>query len=234
MKRDDRPSAEMLNAYVDGQFSPEDRRRVLEWMAQDAALGDEVCELRKTKALLQMAYEELPGADSCPGDGQRRQLWGRAAALLVVFLAGGLLGHFALTPEDTLTAQAVAPLGDEPTRVLVHLNDNDPAVAFEVLTDLERLLGDYAQRGEAVNVEVVANGDGLELLRVDTTPIAEEIVELIARYDNLMVAACRTTLDQQWEDYGLDVELLPGVQMIDSGVVRVIERQQEGWAYIRG
>jgi intracellular sulfur oxidation DsrE/DsrF family protein len=118
--------------------------------------------------------------------------------------------------------------------VLVHLNDNDPAVAFEVLSDLEQMLLDFEQRGEAVQVEVVANGDGLDLVRADLTPIAEEVTKLIERHPNLTVAACRYTIDQLWEDHGVVVDLIPGVKQIDSGVVQVIRRQQEGWAYIRG
>lgn len=232
MSIQDRPPEEMLNAFVDGEFSDEDQRRILERMARDSVINDAVCELRTTKQLVQMAYGDLGG--SAAGTGEKRlPAWGRAAIIGAVFLTGGLVGHVVLDAGPRLpVASTVA--AEEPSRVLVHLNDNDPAVAFEVLSDLEQMLLDFQQRGEAVQVEVVANGDGLELVRADMTPIAEEITGLIDRYPNLTVSACRYTIDQLWEDHGLVVDLIPGVKQIDSGVVQVIRRQQEGWAYIRG
>jgi intracellular sulfur oxidation DsrE/DsrF family protein len=232
MSSDGRPSEEMLNAFVDGEFSGEDQRRMLERIAKDPVLNDAVCELRTTKQLVQLAYGEFARGQARASRG-RSGPWLRAAVVAGVFVTGGLLGHVIL--DGTPSADAVtATVPDGPTRVLVHLNDNDPTVAFEVLNDLERMLADFEQRGEDVQVEVIANGDGLDLVRADLTPISEEITGLIQRYPNLTVAACGATIDQLWEDYGQVVDLIPGVKQVDSGVVEVIRRQQEGWAYIRG
>jgi intracellular sulfur oxidation DsrE/DsrF family protein len=232
MTGDGRPSEEMLNAFVDGEFSGEDQRQMLERMARDPVLNDAVCELRTTKQLVQLAYGGFPHRTARASRG-RGGLWLRAAVIAGVFVTGGLLGH--LTLDDPRPVKAVtAAAQDQPSRVLVHLNDNDPSVAFEVLDDLERMLADFDQRGEDVQIEVIANGDGLDLVRADTTPISEEITRLIQKYPNLTVAACRSTIDQLWEDYGVMVDLIPGVKQIDSGVAEVIRRQQEGWAYIRG
>lgn len=232
MSGDGRPSEEMLNAFVDGELSGEDQREMLERITRDPVLNDALCELRTTKQLVQLAYGNFGRARPQASKG-RSGLWLRAAVVAGVFVAGGLLGHLVLDGTNA-AGKVTTAVAHQPSRVLVHLSDNDPAVAFEVLDDLERMLADFQQRQESVQVEVIANGDGVDLVRSDLTPVAEEITRLIERYPNLTVAACSATIDQLWEDYGLVVDLIPGVKQIDSGVAQVIRRQQEGWAYIRG
>jgi anti-sigma factor RsiW len=53
-----RLSEEMLNAFVDGQLSSEDRLRILKTAAADQGLGQEICERQRVKALVHLAYHE--------------------------------------------------------------------------------------------------------------------------------------------------------------------------------
>ena len=96
------------------------------------------------------------------------------------------------------------------------------------------MLAEYRSKGEPVLVEVIANGGGVKLLGPDTPAIAERIAHLSASYDNLSFAACRNTIEQLQLTEGARIQLLPEVKLIDSGVVEVIRRQRDGWAYIRG
>jgi uncharacterized protein len=53
-------SDEFINAFVDGQMMPEERAQVYAQAASDEAFNRRVCELRKIRDLIQLAYRELP------------------------------------------------------------------------------------------------------------------------------------------------------------------------------
>ncbi|MFN4262519.1 MAG: hypothetical protein ACK4IT_02550 [Thioalkalivibrionaceae bacterium] len=52
-------SDEAIHALVDGEFSPADRLDALETIAADPALGQEVCEVHRLKALVRTAYADV-------------------------------------------------------------------------------------------------------------------------------------------------------------------------------
>lgn len=60
-----RPSDEILNAFVDGEFSPEDRLLTLKSIAANDSMSREVCDMYQLKELVSMAYR----ADVIPPPG---------------------------------------------------------------------------------------------------------------------------------------------------------------------
>jgi len=58
-------SDEFINAFVDDQVTPEEKARVYAHVAFDEAFNRRVCELRKIRDLIRLAYRELsmPGQD---------------------------------------------------------------------------------------------------------------------------------------------------------------------------
>jgi len=120
------------------------------------------------------------------------------------------------------------------TKVLLHITSAEVESGLNTLDNLQQLLEDYKHRGKEVLIEVVANGEGIKLLQAENTPVAKRISELSRLYENLTFAACSNTIEQMRISKGLIIELIPEVRLIDSGVVQVIERQAQGWTYIRG
>lgn len=74
-----RPSDEILNAFVDGQFSPEDRLHTLQFIAANERLSREICDLHQLKELVRSAYtpEVLPRprSSSRRSAGSARRDW---------------------------------------------------------------------------------------------------------------------------------------------------------------
>ena len=54
-----------------------------------------------------------------------------------------------------------------------------------------------------------------------------------ARIDDLKFSACGNTHRKMSENAGKDVALIDGVGMAPSGVVRLVELQEQGYAYVR-
>ena len=53
-------SDEFINAFVDDQLLPDGKARVCSQAAFDEAFNRRVCELRKIRDLIRLAYQELP------------------------------------------------------------------------------------------------------------------------------------------------------------------------------
>lgn len=100
-----RPSEEILNAFVDGEFSPEDRLYTLKTIASSEHLSREVCDMHQLKELVNMAYEDVPaGRTGAPGGRCRlsrggRSAWFPSVAAGVLALVVGSLGGYEITRD---------------------------------------------------------------------------------------------------------------------------------------
>ena len=122
---------------------------------------------------------------------------------------------------------------NQPSKVLIHIARDEASQLGEALNEVESLLRHYRDTRQNARVEVVINGKGLELVRIDTSAFAERIQKLQSEFDNLTFAACQNTIDRLKREQGIIVRLLPGVVVIDSGVAELTRRQNQGWAYIQ-
>ena len=118
-------------------------------------------------------------------------------------------------------------------RVVFHVDQNDPKVMNLTLNNVQNVTAYYESIGDTVEIEVVAYGPGLHMLRADTSPVATRVATLSLELDNVTFAACGNTLRKMEEKSGSTVELLQEAEMVTSGVVQLIMRQEQGWAYIR-
>jgi intracellular sulfur oxidation DsrE/DsrF family protein len=81
---------------------------------------------------------------------------------------------------------------------------------------------------EQRHVEIIANEQGLNLLRRDITPYAREIAAL--QENDVVFYACSRSI-QRLEEKGVSVELVPYTNADYTALDRVVSRMQEGWLY---
>ena len=233
----DKPvSDELINAFIDHQITNEDRLELLSQIKQDDTLAKRICEMKQLKELTRHAFADIPAAHARVE--QARPAFPRLAAAIAIFSVGLLLGIAGIySNQQTLPTNllsSASAIQQAQTRVLIHLTSADPEAALNTLQSLQQLLEQYRHNQQQVMVEVVANGDAVRLLSSSSPAIAVRIAELSSEFDNLSFAACKNSIDQMKVTRGLIIELLPQVKLIDSGVVQVIQRQRDGWTYIRG
>lgn len=141
----------------------------------------------------------------------------------------------------TLLAAAVLAAGfavpvwaeGETHYVAVHVNQNDPKVMNMALNNVQNLTNFYQSKGDDVVVEVVTYGPGLHMLLDGKSPVADRIATMSLEMENLSFAACGNTHRAMSQRAGAELALLDEAQMVPSGVVRLIELQEEGFAYVR-
>lgn len=236
-------SDEFLNAFVDDQLAPEEKARVYPLINADKALNQRVCELRKTRDLVQLAYKNPPAAKPTTARPARRRFSGNIAAgfLLAVGVAlGWTLRDTGVSDRHDRAIETAAletapgtPAAAGEVKIVLHLNKGSNDSMREVLDEAESVIKFYREQKQAALVEVITNGDGLSLLRADKSPYAQRIARMQKQYDNLVFAACQNTIDRLKREQGIQAQLLPEAIVIDSGVAQIILLQQQGWAYIQ-
>lgn len=230
--RDD-VSREMQNAFVDGQLDAAEWEAMLERVGADAELRREICELRAVKDMVRSAYV---GAMPRRRETRARSNWRRwgIAATLVAGIAAGWLGHASLdaTHEQTALSGAKALRSIDADRILVHVSSGERASLQTTLDEVEDLLRTARSANRSVEVEIVANSTGLDLLRADASPDLARVKAMRREYPNLTFFACSQTIERLRER-GVTVELLPGVHVAPSALDQVVKRLHGGWVYIR-
>jgi len=231
-----------INAYVDGELTPDERLEVLAALRENPDLAREACELHNLKSQLHLAYANPPGPGRKPGRRKPSALIGIAASLLALAIGvtgGWFAGSNDIRPDRLVLldpqgrGQAPATAESDATRIVFHLTTSDQVAAGELLDDIEAMLDAYHENGNALRVEVVSNGDGLDFLRERLSRHKVRIKQLAEDYGNLTFVACKNTIDRVEVEDGIEINVLPEAEVIDSGVNHVVRRQKEGWAYIR-
>src|ERR1043166_6296234 len=133
-------------------------------------------------------------------------------------------------------ATAPAHAADGKThRVAFHVDQNDPAVMNLVLNNVTNLMEYYHDKGEQVQIEVVAYGPGLHMLREDTSPVKDRLKQLSNGTfpSTVKFAACGNTQKGMEKREGHAVPIVPEATVVPAGVVRLTELQEQGWTYIK-
>ena len=111
------------------------------------------------------------------------------------------------------------------TRVVVQVSEADPARWNLVLNNVRNLQDDLGAAN--VTIEVVAYGPGIGMLKLDAVSNSR-VSEAIKA--GVQVAACENTMRNQKL---VRADMHPDVSYVSAGVVEIVKRQQEGWAYLR-
>jgi len=120
-------------------------------------------------------------------------------------------------------------------RIAIQVDQNDPAVMNMVLNNATNVIEHYRGKGEDVDVEIVAYGPGMHMLRADTSPVADRIKHLkeMVFPGKIQFSACNNTKQGMEKTEGHAISILPEATIVPSGVVRLMELQEQGWSYVR-
>lgn len=221
-----------LHALADGQLDTQQSREVLSLLAKDHELQREMCEIQRIKYLVQSAYP-LPSSHLTRVRKAGGLHMGQAAvyllAFLLTFVAG--FGSYPLleksgAPVEGLALQGV-PLKDD--HFIVFIDSNEPGKLEKALVKAENLAR-QVQVGNG-SVDVVTSAEGIDLLRLGTTPYEKRITELSESYPELHFVACNSTL-YLFKQRGELVALVDEAEVASSAVEYVVKHLQQGWRYV--
>jgi uncharacterized protein len=120
-------------------------------------------------------------------------------------------------------------------RVSIQVDQNDPQVMNLALNNATNIIEYYRGKNEDVDVDIVTYGPGLHMLRDDTSPVKDRIKRLkeLAFPGKIQFSACNNTKQNMEKAEGKAVPILSDAMLVPSGVVRLMELQEQGWSYVR-
>jgi len=227
MNKDGKVSEEQLNAFIDGELDTEDESHIFELADESPELDARLCQQRKLKEMVQHAYRDIPhGGTHGARNGSRARVLGLAIAALLLLATGVSVGWFTsikMAPANNATAVA------QSDTYLLHVTTSDPERMQMALRRADELMNGPGAT-DARRVEIVANESGLDLLRSDVTPFAEQI-KALAEQDVLFFACTRAIA--RLESEGVQVKLVPEANADFSALDRVVLRLKQGWEYVK-
>lgn len=130
----------------------------------------------------------------------------------------------ALLPLPACAAEAPAATPTK-NRIVIQVSDDDPRKWVLALSNVHNLQADLGKDG--VDIEVVAYGPGIGMLKEDTS-VANRVLDEIA--DGVHFVACGNTMAAQ--KLTAD-DMVKGIGYTKAGVVHIMQREQQGWSYLR-
>jgi uncharacterized protein len=132
-------------------------------------------------------------------------------------------------------ANANAALMTRPHRIVIQVDQNDPAVMNLALNNATNVIDYYRAKQQDVQVDLVTYGPGLHMLRDDTSPVKDRIKQLkdSAFPSTVQFSACTNTKENMEKKEGKPVSIVSDAVLVPSGVVHLMELQESGWSYVR-
>ena len=138
-----------------------------------------------------------------------------AAALLATVAVGGLQG----------CASTPAAKADDKHRIVFHVTDGD-ATKWNIVLNNAGNVQDALGKDKVI-IEIVTHGPGINMLKAEST-VAPRLAQALDR--NVGLYACEFTMRQAKVT---KADMYAGISYAPSGVTRIIQRQEEGWTYLR-
>ena len=146
-----------------------------------------------------------------------RPLMNFAAALVAALVLAVATAGMGAASAQQPAAQRV--------KVVVQVSDADPAKWNLALNNIRNLQSDLGAAN--VDVELVSYGPGIGMLRANST-VAPRIEEALSA--GVKVVACENTMRGQKLERK---DMLDGIGYVPAGVVELVQKQQQGYAYLR-
>ncbi len=132
-------------------------------------------------------------------------------------------------PVPGLAADAVQPKAATKTsdkeKVVFQVSDGDPKkwnLALNNMKNVQEALGK-----DKVDIELVVYGPGIDMLKAESTA-GNRVSEAVA--DGVRVVACEVTMKAQKLTKD---DMLKSIGYVPGGVIELMKRQKQGYAYIR-
>jgi len=131
----------------------------------------------------------------------------------------------ASTAAMAQSAPGQAAQKSERHKLVLQVSDADPAKWNLALNNARNVQEDLGK--DNVEVEIVAYGPGLGMLKGDSK-VAARLAQALD--NNVGLMACENTMHNTKT---VRADMYAGIGYVDAGVVHIMKRQREGWAYVR-
>lgn len=135
------------------------------------------------------------------------------------------------------TTVASPAIADERVhRLALQISDGSPEKMTAVLNVAGNVARLYAEKGEEVEIRIVAFNAGLNMLRIDKSPVLARLNSVAESMPNVAFEACGNTRENMAKAENKkpeDIPLFDKATVVKAGVVSLIELSEKGWTIVR-
>jgi intracellular sulfur oxidation DsrE/DsrF family protein len=226
-------SDELLNAFADNELDGAEKAEVLERIAADERLRAKVCETWHLKELVRSAHP-LVGTATGRKKPDRWRMLGLPLAACLLLMVGAGSGWWAheRAEADGVPVAELKAIQAKGGRVVLHLVSGEPVEIDKALRKATQLAAAHDDEGARVQVELIVNGTGIRMLNAGNVRVAARVAALRQQYGNVRLVACNETMNRMRER-GVDLTLLPDVDVVPSAIEEIAARIDQGWRYMQ-
>lgn len=237
-------SEDKLNLFVDKQLDTDEMNEIHEALLDDKDLRERVCQLKAVRELIGYAYSEVPGSqDDIRQQRASSSIFAKAIAASVTLVVGVLLGWTtyeyspnaiqAISAENTFQYVANHVNVEHGKRkIVLHIDSSDVQVVNAALNEADQLLATYRKSNTPMELDIITNKKGINILRPGMSPYITRIQELLDN-DEVAIYACNRSIAKALKKEGAEIVLMPGVARDKSARELIPERLKKGWVYIK-
>ncbi|MDT8388457.1 MAG: DsrE family protein [Thiogranum sp.] len=154
----------------------------------------------------------------------------KTGALSITLLTASLLLGFAsnstAATDDFRSTDGGPAIDAQKEKVVIQVSDKDPSkwnLSLNNARNVQAALGG----ADKVDVEIVVYGPGIGMLEMDSV-VGGRVDDALS--DGIDIVACQNTMSAT----GLtEADMLPDIGYVPAGVIEIMEKQKQGYAYIR-
>lgn len=146
------------------------------------------------------------------------------------------MNRFLLAVAFALAAVAPAVAADKVHRLALQISDESLEKMTTVLNNAANVSRYYSEKGEEVEIKVVAFNAGVNMMRTDKSPVLERLKSVTESLPNLTLEVCGNTLEgmaHRENKKVSDIPLFAGSRIVPAGVVELIELSEKGYTIVR-
>ncbi len=232
-------SDKKINAYADGELRNHEKAEFEDALQKDPALKLALNNAYTLKKQLQGVYKNTIKHEIARRKNTINARVASYAIILLLTFSGGWIssdlihtGHIKTQQASTPEQQINAPTHQQ-GKYIIHVNKHDDDMFKKTLNKIETLLASNEQVSNQLELEIIANAGGLDLLRVGATPYTQKIQQLINDYPNIKFIACANAIERLQEQ-GKQPNLIKAVYHNSTTAIdQIIRRVHDGWTYIK-
>jgi intracellular sulfur oxidation DsrE/DsrF family protein len=234
-----------LNLFIDEQLDRDEMNEIKEALLDDKELREQVCQLKAVRELVGYAYSEVPpSGHENPHQKRTASMLGRAVAASLTLAVGVVLGWStyqyspnaipAISAENTFQYVANHVNVEHGKRkIILHIDSSDLQVVNAALNEADQLLATYRKANTPMELDIITNKAGINILRPGMSPYITRIKQLIDNNDEVAVYACNRSIAKALKKEGVEIVLMPGVTKDKSARELIPQRLEKGWVYIK-
>ena len=114
---------------------------------------------------------------------------------------------------------------EKPVKIVFDVTSGDAKVHQAAIRHVKFM----SQAYENAEFEVVMYSGSIDMVLKDKSSVAEDL-EALAKKDNISFVVCQGTMKRHKVS---EDELIPGLTQVPDGILEIIEKQADGWGYIK-